>query len=313
MLDKLLSFGPLSGVRNWLQTHRPFKSKVTTWYDFLCRIFENLGSNDLSERAAAVSFNLFLAIFPAIIFLFTLIPYIPIQHLDDQIMLLLSRVIPQGTFESVETTIRDIINRQRSGVLSFGFLLTLYAATNGMSALMNAFNSSKDIKERRGFLKTRLTALGLTFTFAVAIVLAIVLLLVGDIITDHLLRLAILNNSITVTFLNFTRYLLVFTVFVCVVSVIYHFGPNVRMRWSFINPGVVTASVLIVLTTYLFSFYLANFGSYNKVYGSIGTLIALMVWLNLIALLIILGFEINVALYTPTKKPHETTNATSNK
>lgn len=297
-----MHWGPLSGTRTWLQTHRPFHSQVTTWYDFICRLAETLTNSDLSERAAAVSFNLFLAIFPAIIFLFTLIPYIPIEHLDDQIMHLLSQVIPKGTYTWVETTIRDIVNRERSGVLSFGFLLTLYAATNGMSALMNAFNSSRHIKERRSFLKTRLTALGLTFTFAIAIVLAIVLLLVGDIITDHLLRLAILNNSITVILLNWSRYLVVFGVFVCVVSVIYHFGPNMQMKWSFFNPGVITASILIVLTTFGFSFYLVNFGSYNKVYGSIGTLIALMVWLNLIAFVMILGFEINVALYTPTKK-----------
>ncbi len=315
MLEKLRNNSSLVRVRQRLKRNKPFKSSQTNWYDFLKDILNKLGSTDLSERAAAVSFNLFLAVFPAIIFLFTLIPYIPINNLEGQIMDLLRRVIPTGTFEWVETTIRDIINQQRSGVLSFGFLLTIYASTNGMFALMNAFNHSHETSNRRGFLKTRLIALGLTFMFAFAIVLAIVFLLVGGIVTDYLLHIAVLNNPVTVIFLNVTRYLLVFAVFVCVVSLLYRFGPDRNMRWGLITPGSVATSVLIVLTTYGFSYYLANFGSYNKLYGSIGTLIALMVWINLIAMLVILGFEINVSLYHPVMlgrgKKGKTTNATS--
>lgn len=316
MLEKLRNNSSLVRFRQRLQRNKPFKSSQTNWYDFLKDILNKLGSTDLSERAAAVSFNLFLAVFPAIIFLFTLIPYVPINDLEGQIMDLLRRVIPTGTFEWVETTIRDIINQQRSGVLSFGFLLTIYASTNGMFALMNAFNHSHETSNRRGFLKTRLIALGLTFMFAFAIVLAIVLLLVGGFVTDYLLHIAVLNNPVTVFLLNVTRYFLVFAVFVVVVSVLYRFGPDRNMRWGLITPGSVAASVLIVLTTYGFSYYLANFGSYNKLYGSIGTLIALMVWINLIAMLVILGFEINVSLYHPTLigrrlTSPKTTNATS--
>ncbi|WP_019987418.1 YihY/virulence factor BrkB family protein [Rudanella lutea] len=323
MFDKLMGLSALSGARDWLRTHRPFDSKVITWYDFINKIIDKIAGNDLSERAAAVAFNLFLAIFPAIIFLFTLIPYIPIPDLQPQIMNLLSRVIPAGTFEAVDTTIRDIIGRQRSGVLSFGFLATVYAATNGMVALMNAFHTSQETPDRRSFLKIRLTALALTFSLGVAIVVAIIVLLVGGIITEYLLQFGFFSNPVIAYLLSFVRYLLVFAVFVGVVSVIYKFGPDVDMKWTFITPGSLTASILIVLTTLLFSFYLSNFGSYNKIYGSIGTLIALMVWINLIALLVVLGFEMNVSLYglegEKKPKPEEkvadtkTTNTTLNK
>lgn len=287
----------LSGARIWLRNHNPFNSKVISWYDFLNKMIDKVSGNDLSERAAAVSFNLFLAIFPAIIFLFTLIPYIPIPNLQAQIMELLSQVIPAGTFDTVDTTIRDIISRERGGVLSFGFLATIYAATNGMVALMNAFHTSNETPDRRGFFKLRLVALGLTFTLGVAIIVAIVVLLVGGIVTDYLLRFGVFNNALTANLLSIARYALVFAVFVGVVSIIYRFGPDVNMKWAFVTPGSVTASILIVLTTLIFSFYLSKFGSYNKVYGSIGTLIALMVWINLIALLVVLGFEMNVSLY----------------
>lgn len=309
MFEKILSLPALSGVQRWMRTHHPFDSKVTTWYEFIEKMIEKVAGKDLNERAAAVSFNLLLAVFPAVIFLFTLIPFIPINNLDAEIMVLLRRAIPAGTYDAVDNTIRDIISRERSGVLSFGFLATIYASTNGMVALMNAFHSSYETRDRRGFFKIRLIALGLTFTFGVAIILAIIMLLVGGIVTDYLLRFGVFNNPVFAYLLSTGRYLLVFGVFVGVVSIIYKYGPDVNMKWTFVTPGSITASVLIVLTTFLFSYYLSNFGSYNKVYGSIGTLIALMIWINLIALLIVLGFEMNVSLYNleGEKNPKEST------
>ncbi|CCH55394.1 ribonuclease BN [Fibrisoma limi BUZ 3] len=319
MFEKLMNFKALEGTKQWMRRHQAFNSK-RTWYDFLNSLIEKISSNDFSERASAVAFNLFLAVFPAIIFLFTLIPYVPIDNLDDRIMNLLRRAIPAGTYEAVYTTIRDIVSRQRDSVLSFGFLLTLYAATSGMVALMNAFNSSHESADQRGFLKVRMTAAGLTFVLAFGLIIAIVVLVIGGVVTDYLLQFGILNNVVVANLLSIGRYLLVFAVFVGVVSVIYRFGPDVDMKWSFVTPGSISASVLIVLVTLVFSFYVSNFGSYNKVYGSIGTLIALMVWLNLICLLLILGFEMNVSLYNlegdkdpdPAEKKTATTNATLN-
>lgn len=307
-----MSLSALSGVRVWLLDHRPFDSKVITWYEFIKKMIDKVSGNDLGERSAAVSFNLLLAVFPAVIFLFTLIPYIPITNIEGEIMGLLRRAIPAGTYEAVDSTIRDIISRERGGVLSFGFLATIYAATNGMVALMNAFHSSNEMPDKRGFFKIRLVALGLTFSFGIAIILAIIVLLVGGVVTDYLLHFGILNNPVFVYFLSVARYLLVFAVFVAVVSVIYKYGPDVNMKWTFVTPGSTTASVLIVLTTFIFSYYLSNFGSYNKLYGSIGTLIALMVWVNLIALLVVLGFEMNVSLYNleGEKNPSEATKTT---
>jgi len=315
MFDKLMSINALQGTRIWLRDHYAFKSK-TTWYDFIKKMGVKITENDTSERAASVSYSLILAVFPTVIFLFTLIPYIPLEHLDDRIMGFFQRVLPGDTFSSVDTTIRDIISRPRGGVLSFGFLLALFSATSGLVALMNAFNSSHRSEDKRGFFKIRGVAIGLTFTLAIALVLAIIGLIVGGVVSDYLLKFGILNNVIFVYLLTIARYLVVFAVFVAAVSIIYQFGPDVNMKWAFVTPGAIIASVLIVLTTLAFSYYVSNFGSYNKVYGSIGTLIALMIWINLIALLLILGFEMNVALYNleGDKNPdlaEKTTNATS--
>ncbi|GAB3956785.1 YihY/virulence factor BrkB family protein [Spirosoma harenae] len=315
MFDKILGFKALRGVRVWLLDHHPFNSK-STWYTFLKRMLAQITDNDTSERAASVSYSLILAVFPTVIFFFTLIPYVPIPDLEEQIMGFLQQVLHGDTFSSVDTTIRDIINRPRSGVLSLGFFLALYSATSGLVALMQAFNSSYHSSERRSFLKIRLIAIGLTFTLAFALLLAVVVLIIGGIVSDYLLRFGIFNNVVFVNLLTLGRYLVVLAVFIATVSVIYRFGPNVNMKWIFIWPGAITASILIVLTTLGFSFYVANFGSYNKLYGSIGTLIALMIWINLVSLLLILGFEMNVSLYNleGDKNPSvaaKTTNATS--
>ncbi len=315
MFDKVMSLSALSGARIWLRDHHPFKSK-TTWYEFLRKTVNKFMENDTSERAASVSYSLILSVFPTVIFLFTLIPYIPVENLDERILGFFERILPAGTFDAVGTTIRDIVSRKQGGVLSVGFLLALYSATSGLVALMNAFNSSHESEDSRGFFKIRLVAVGLTFTLALALVLAIVVLVIGGVVSQYLLRFGILNNEVFVYLLAIARYLLVFAVFVGAISVIYRFGPDVNMKWTFVTPGSIIASVLIVVTTLAFSYYVSNFGSYNKVYGSIGTLIALMIWINLISLLLIMGFEMNVALFNleGDKDPNmaeKTTNATS--
>lgn len=315
MLDKLLSLQVTRGTRVWLRTHHPFNSKVT-WYTFLKTIGNTIIDADTTERAASVAYSLILAVFPTIIFFFTLIPYISfVPNLQERIMGFFHRVLPGNTFSTVAATIHDIISRPQSGVLSFGFLLALFSATSGLVALINAFNTPHKLADKRGFFKTRLIAVGLTFTLAFALLLAVIVLVIGGIISDYLLHFGILNTVVFVKLLALGRYTLVFGVFVATVSVIYRYGPAMTKHWTFITPGAVTASLLIVLTTLGFSYYVSNFGSYNKLYGSIGTLIALMIWINLVSLLLIIGFEINVSLYNiegieAKEEAHKTTNAT---
>ncbi|MGV3560851.1 YihY/virulence factor BrkB family protein [Larkinella arboricola] len=296
MMEKLMQYNAVQRVIIFLQKHRAFDSKQN-WFDFLRKFLPKVTDNDTSERAASVAYSLILAVFPSIIFLFTLIPLIPIPNMENQVMDFFARVLPASTYDTVKTTIFDIISRPRGGVLSLGFVLAMYAATNGILSLMMAFNSSHRTDEGRGFLKTRLIAFGLTLMLAFALFLAIAVLVIGGVIMDYLQQIRILDNIVVTTLLSISRYLVVFAVFVGAISVIYKFGPDMDMKWKFVNPGGIIASVLVVITTYGFSYYVSNFGSYNKLYGSIGTLIVLMIWINLVCLLLILGFDMNVALY----------------
>ncbi|AFK03829.1 ribonuclease BN [Emticicia oligotrophica DSM 17448] len=265
-------------------------------YHVLKILWKKIVTFDIDQRAASVSYSFLLAVFPGVIFLFTLIPFVPIENLDGLIMNFLRDAMPRGIYENTSNTIQDIVSRRRSDVLSFGFFFTVFAATNGMMALMRAFNMALQVREKRSYLKARLIALFLTVLLIVVLISAIVVLIVGTIVLDFLFDKGILNEDFNFYLLQIIRYGGIFLIFFLGICVIYYFAPAVHKRLRFFNFGAFIASILGILVTNLFSFYLANFNSYNKLYGSIGTLIALMVWIYLVALILILGFEINISV-----------------
>jgi membrane protein len=265
-------------------------------YHVLKILWKQIIKFDIDQRAASVSYSFLLAVFPGVLFLFTLIPYIPILNLDRLIMEFLGDAMPKGIYENTSNTIQDIVSRKRSDILSFGFFFTVFAATNGMMALMRAFNMALQVREKRTYFKARMMALFLTVLLIIVLICAILVLVVGTIVIDFLFDKGLLNENFNFYLLQIFRYGGVFLIFYLGICVIYYFAPAVHKRLKFFNFGALIASVLGILATNLFSFYLANFNSYNKLYGSIGTLIALMVWIYLVALILILGFEINISV-----------------
>ncbi len=292
MLEKLLEKPGLSWLKNALQSVC-FRRRSVTLYDILVKLVDKILVYDIDQRATSVAYGFTLAIFPAVIFLFTLIPYIPIEGLDMRIMDFLHEVMPAGLYQEAEHTILEIVSRPRGDILSIGFILSLYASTNGMVSLMRSFNVLGEAGENRGYLKTRGIAVLLTFLMVAVLCVTIVLLIVGDAIMKVFSNLAIFNETWIVITLNLSRYLITFAALAMGVSLIYRFAPDRRPQLPLFNVGTWVSSGLITLSTYGFSYYLSNFSSYNKLYGSIGTMIALMLWLYLIALLLIFGFEIN--------------------
>jgi membrane protein len=169
-------------------------------------------------------------------------------------------------------------------------------------SLMRAFNACYRTVERRNWFKMRLISLGLTLMLAIVLFSAIILLIVGqfvlDYITSHLQDFSHLNLSrYTIYLLFLLRFLVIFIVFFIAISFIYYFGPAVHYKWSFFSIGSLLATLAILAVSYGFSFYITNFGSYNKVYGSIGALIALMAWIQLVTLVLLYGYEVNASLH----------------
>jgi membrane protein len=300
----------LSNLAKRLKDVYIFNTTVSL-YIFLSIIYKKIINFDLDQRAAAVSFSFMLAVFPGTIFLFTLIPYIPIDNLEFLIMDFLKNLMPAGLYESVRNTIQEIISRPRLDILSFGFLFAIFAATNGMSSLMRAFNMALRQTERRTYFKARWIAFLLTCILFLVLLIAVGVLIIGKITLNYISTKELLAPNINIWGINVLGYLTIFLIFFFGISSIYYFAPAIHKKLKFFNFGALLASILSILATNLFSFYLENFNSYNRLYGSIGTLIAIMVWIYLIALILIMGFEINISYRSAALRSKKNTKALS--
>jgi membrane protein len=302
---RILHFSSARASRNWLKQITFKKYDNLSLYKFLKIFAHNIQEDEIMDRANGVAYNFILATFPAIIFLFTLLPYISIYFPEittETIMLFIKQLVPISMYETIAATVFDIISNQRGGLLTFGFVFALFLSTNGMMALMRAFNACYRTVEKRHWLRMRLTSLGLTLMLAVVLFSAIILLIVGqfslDYITTHLSDFSHLNlDSYTIYLLFLLRFVVIFIVFFVAISCIYYFGPAVHYNWNFFSVGSFLSTLAILGISYGFSFYITNFGSYNKVYGSIGALIALMAWIQLVTIILLYGYEINASLH----------------
>lgn len=271
-------------------------------YEVIYVFLQKMKEDEIIERANAVAFSFTVALFPAILFLFALVPVIHevIPEVDEtSIMSFISGWMPENMFSVVESTIMDIVGKSRGGLLTFGALTALFLASNGMISLMNAFTAIYKTKENRTFFRQRMIAFGLIFMLTGVMILSIVLLVVGQII------IGLIDNTILdVNHLPFEinvflilRFVVLFVVFLIAVASIYYFAPAVHYRWRFFSIGSFVATSLSLVISYLFSFYVSNFGTYNKLYGSIGVMLAIMIWLFLFSVVLLVGYVLNASIH----------------
>ena len=259
-------------------------------------LYKKIFHFDIDVRAAAVAYNFTLAVFPTIIFLFSLLAYIPVDNFDIKMVSFLKSSIPKNLQQDFSELLLDLIRKKSGGVLSFGFLFALYASTSGIQALIRSFNLTYRTKENRGIIRERLIAVSLNFLLTFVLITAFSVFIVGKLVIGYLKGKGLIDYDFNFYMLNILTYFLLFAIFFLTISIIYYYAPAITKRWKFFNAGSITASILTILVTNIFSYYLVNFASYNKVYGSIGSLIALMVWLYFIALILLVGFEINASI-----------------
>jgi membrane protein len=305
-----LRWSPARIFLNWLKMIRFHRYENVSLYQIFRLFLENLKDDEIIDRANGVAFNFLMAIFPAVIFLFTLIPYVTVffpEVTNESIMVFMGEQLPPSMFEAVSSTILDIVSNQRGGLLSLGFLFSIYLSTNGTLALMRAFNACYRTIENRSEFKTRLIATGLTFNLAFVLFLAIILLIIGQIVLEygleHLQEFSYFDlNVFTVGLLFVLRFAVIFAVFLLAISTLYYFGPAIHYNWRFFSVGSLMATLLIIAVSYGFSYYVTNFGTYNKVYGSIGVLIAIMVWVQLVTIMLLIGYEVNASIHHAIRK-----------
>ncbi len=267
-------------------------------YDVGKYFLRSIFKEDLSIRASSLSFNFFLALFPALIFLLTLIAFLPIRGMKTQFIEQLSVILPHATYEQIADTILEILNKQNSKLLSFGFLLTIYFASNAFHILINSFNrrlaSGQYVKHN--WLYIRFKAVMLTSILSVLIMIFLVLVTWAYQIENYMEVHQWPFLSLINFLVELIKYSLITSLFVLVISSIYYFGPSNKKRWEFFSAGSLLAGTLSIISTFGFTIYVNNFDSYNKIYGSIGAILALMVLIYINSFLIIVGFELNTSI-----------------
>ncbi|PQJ12691.1 hypothetical protein CJD36_002805 [Flavipsychrobacter stenotrophus] len=247
----------------------------------------------LTERAAAVTYNFIMAMPPTFLFIFSLVPYLPLKNVQQTILSTLKLVTPnQRIYSSVSGIIRDFMGKQHHDVLSIGILMVLFFSSNGMMGLMKSFDRSEVLYKKRTGLQRRWMAIKLTVMLILVAVLTLAVLVLQNKSLNKLL-LKIFPHLVAVKILSITILILIVFFTFCF---IYRYGPSLKHKLKFITAGSVFATLASMLATSVFFFLVNNFLNYNKVYGSIGTLIAFMVlvWLNTV--IILLGYELNISI-----------------
>ena len=260
-------------------------------YDIAKFFWKGLSQGSVSNRAASISFSFFLALFPGVIFLFTLIPFIPVKGFQYELFRLLEDVLPPNSFEAAQSTITDILTVKRGELLGLTIVGALVFATNGTLSIIDNFGQTVHGLRTRGFWSQYLAALVLTLVLAILLISGIA----GMALTDLFLGTLIPGEAgewITAA----SRWLVILVLVLLSVSFLFYFGPVRRAPWRFLSPGALLATFLVWLTSYLFGIYVTDFARYNQLYGSIGTLMIIQLWIFVNAVGLIIGFELNASM-----------------
>jgi len=265
-------------------------------YDVARFFIHGILQGSITSRASSIAFSFFLAIFPMIIVFFTLIPFIPIQDFQISLFHFINNVIPDQAEPLITSTMTDIIHRPRGQLLSVTFLLTIIFATNGFDSIIDAFNNTVHTIETRSWIKQKLISILLFFLISIILIISIVLLTSGTIFLEYLVEKHILTSLITVYLLEAGKWVVLLAMFFFTISFIYYLAPARSSKFRFISAGSSLATVLTAIATVGFNFYVSNFSSYNALYGSIGTLLIVLIWIYFNAIILLIGFELNASI-----------------
>ena len=285
----------LNFILNIAKKIKPLGFSGLSIYDVTIFFWKGLMEGAITTRASSLAFNFFLAFFPSIIVFLTLIPYIPVTGLQETLMELLNVVLPPSTNEITFQALDDIINNPRSGLLSIGFILALYFSTNGINSLIEAFNASYHIRENRPIIQQRILSLGLTLLLSFMLIIAMGLIIFGKFVVSYLTEYKLITQYAGELIL-YGKWFTILLVLWLGISVLFHLGPSIKSKWKLFTPGSILATLGIIITSIGFNYYINHFSQYNKIYGSIGTLMIILIWMYFNSIILLTGFELNASI-----------------
>ncbi|MEP7143418.1 MAG: YihY/virulence factor BrkB family protein [Ferruginibacter sp.] len=265
-------------------------------YDVIKFFFRQVKTVGLTERASAIAYNFIMAIPPSFLFLFTLIPHLPFvskRSIKIELHDLITNIIPAKLYnESLIKFVDTFLDDSKIGLLSFGFILALYFASNAMMGLMRSFNKNYIGFAKRKGLHNRWMAIKLTSLIFLLVLGCLILPITQGVV----LKMIGIKSAVLREIIKYVRWIFVVALVYFSIAFIYKYAPAVEKRWKLISPGTIFGASLSILATFGFSYYVNNFGKYNALYGSIGTIIVFMALIYINSLVLLIGFELNVSI-----------------
>jgi membrane protein len=249
----------------------------------------------LTTRASSIAFHFTLASLPLIIYLFTLIPHIPVRNFQEGLLSMVESMLPANVFQLMESTLRDMFVK-RPALQLFGILIALYFATNAINVLIVAFNNSYHAIETRSWIERRAIAAFLVIIMTVLMLTAISLIIFSRSAIHLLDTREVIQTDLTLYIFRIGKWIVIIALIYSALSFLYWLGPSRKMKWKFYSAGSSLASVLVILTSLIFSAIINHVGQFNKFYGSIGTLMVILLWLYLNSIALLIGFELNASI-----------------
>lgn len=271
------------------------------------RLAHEVSEDDTLGNAAELAYYFLLALFPLLIFLASMLSYLPIPNLFDRIIGSLGRVMPPEGLKLISDNLHDVLSIDRGGLLSFGILAALWAASAGVGAIISQLNIAYDVKEGRPYWKVKLTSIGLTVALALLVLTATALIFFGDRISLWITGHVGLSGVVAILW-QIGKWLVALFALFFALQLIYYFGPDVKQEWKWVTPGSFVAVLVWLIGSYGLSYYVGNFGKYNATYGSLGGVIIMMLWFYMSGFIILLGGQLNAViehLATGGKAPGE--------
>ena len=268
--------------------------KGLSLYDLLELYSIGIMEGALSYRAGAIAFSFFMALFPFALFILNLIPYIPIEGFQEDFMQFVSEGVPPKTYDAIATIINDILHNSHSGLLSSGFLLSIFLMANGLNAILGGFETSHHVIIKRGFFRQYFVALGMSLLLSMLLLVTVAMIVVFEVFIQKTIIQDVLSDRIPLIILG--RYTFIILMILLTTSILFKFGIKHDKNRKFISIGSVFTTILIILSSYGFGIWVVEFSKYNQLYGSIGTLLIMMfyIWINCMVLL--LGFELDASI-----------------
>ena len=270
----------------------PWKLGGLTVWQLAKRVWNEISTDEITDRAAGLAYYFLFALFPALLFLTSLLGMLPIPNLMDQLMGYVSQALPGDAASIVQKTLTEIVSGARGGLLSIGALGALWATSNGMASFMTTLNIAYDVPETRSFFKRKALAIGLTLMFSAFILTALVLMVFGPKIGETVASWVGLGELFTLLW-NIVSIPIVIVLVVVAVALVYWLAPAAEQHFRWVTPGSAVAVVLWLAMSLGLRYYVQHFGNYSATYGSIGGVILLMLWLYLSGIALLLGAEIN--------------------